>query len=463
MISAQSSSSPDQKIRIVVLGGGFAGYYALNELERELGGNPAVEITLVSRENYILFTPMLHEVAASDLDPSHIAIPLHELIRRATFVPGEVISIDLVTKTVTIRHTAGAALQRLGYDYLIIALGSESNIKHLPGLSERAITMKSLEDAMYLRNHMVQQLEAAEFDDSGFGRGTLTFVVVGGGLSGVETVAAMMDFLQDATKFYPHVEREMIRVVLVHSREQLLPELGSDLGSYAEEKLQQRGVEVLLSARLVGFDGDDVQIRRGGSIIRFPARTLIWTAGIQPAAVLQSLPCKQVDGRLLTQPTLELRDWPGVYVVGDCAAVPNPRSVTKFYGPTAQNGMRQGRLAARNIAASIRASRQKPFRWHELGYLASLGQRRAVAKILGIQFSGFVAWWLWRTIYLLKLPGIHQKVRVGLDWFLDLFFPKNLLGYRLSRVLELYQAHGIPRKEVTQTSTSPSPSSGSNL
>jgi NADH:quinone reductase (non-electrogenic) len=438
-LTEQTNSA--RKIRILVLGGGFAGYYALKELERHLGNDPNIDVTLVNRENYILFTPMLHEVAASDLDPSHVAVPLHELIRKARFLCGAVESLDLTNKIVAVRSTSGQQIQHLSYDYLVIALGSISKLLDVPGLAARAITMKSLEDAMYLRNHMVQQLEDAEFANSDRRRAGLTFVVVGGGIAGVETVAAMMDFLHDVARFYPYLRREMIRVLLVHSGAQLLKEMGNSLGEYAAAKLRQRGVELHLSARVIGCDGGAVCISSEGSLLEVPANTLVWTAGIIPAPVLDSIPSQQVKGRLLTQRTLELPQWPGVYAIGDCAAVPKGSGTDTYYGATAQNALRQGRLAARNIVTAIRGGTPRVFQWRELGQLASLGQRRAVARLLGIQFSGFAAWWLWRTIYLAKLPGIQKKIRVGFDWLLDLFFSKNVIGYRLLRVLELFQAN----------------------
>jgi NADH dehydrogenase len=427
----------ERSLRILILGGGFAGYHAVRGLERHLGRNSQFEITLINRENYMLFTSLLHEVAASDLDASDIVNPLHRLVHHASFFCGEVQKIDLERKMVAVTQGSSAESRTFGYDYMLIGLGSDANFYNLPGIEENSITMKCLEDAAFLRNHMISQLEAADFAAGQSDPAALTFVVCGGGFSGVETVGAMTDFLRDATDFYPNLRRDMVKLILVHAESQLLPELGGQLGAYAAEKLRQRGVEVILNTAVKAFENGAVQIGVGETVRNIPTSTVVWTAGVKPAMALQECAAKKVKGRLLTQPTLELPDWPGVYAVGDCAAVPDPFHPGKFYGPTAQNALRQGELVAKNITAAIHGRKQRPFRYRVLGQLAAIGQRRGIANILGFRFSGFPAWWLWRTVYLYKLPGLQKKVRVAFDWTLDAIFGKDVVMLRTSREVTL--------------------------
>jgi len=436
-VSSATNGDHGRRLRILILGGGFAGYYALRRLERHLGRNSGFEITLINRDNYMLFTSLLHEVAASDLDAADIVNPLHRLVCRAKFFSGEVRQVDLEHKTVLVSEGTDGEQRTFDYDYLVIGLGSESNFYNLPGVEENSITMKCLEDAFVLRNHMINQLEAADFDRGKGDPAALSFVVCGGGFSGVETIGAMSDFLRDATAFYPNLRRDMIKLTLVHAGEQLLPELGGKLGEYAVEKLRERGVEVILNTAVSAFANGRVHIGTGDTSCSIPAGTVVWTAGVKPAVAVQDLAAKKTKGRLLTLPTLELPDWTGVYAVGDCAAIPDPYHPGKFYGPTAQNAVRQGELVAQNIVAAILGRKQRPFRYRVLGQLAAIGQRRGIANILGLQFSGFAAWWLWRTVYLYKLPGLQKKVRVGFDWTLDAIFGKDLVQLRTSRIANL--------------------------
>jgi NADH dehydrogenase len=443
-----------RKLRVLILGGGFAGYYALRKLERRFRDDPGVELTLINRENYMLFTSMLHEVAASDLDAADIVNPLHKLVQGAEFFCGEVTKIDLEHKTVLVTQGNDSA-RTFEYDYLVIGLGSTANFYDLPGIEQNSISMKTLEDALFLRNHMVEQLEAADFEADRSNTAALTFVVCGGGFSGVETIGAMTDFLRDATEFYPNLDRDMVKVILVHDGPQLLPELGGKLGTYAMEKLRERGVEVILNTPVKAFENGAVQIGAGDTVRSIPASTVVWTAGAKPATVLQDLPARKVKGRLVTKPTLELPQWGGVYAVGDCAAIPDPHHPGKFYGPTAQNALRQGELVADNIIAARFGRGQKPFKYKVLGQLAAIGQRRGIANILGVQFSGFAAWWLWRTVYLYKLPGLQKKVRVGFDWLLDAIFGKDIVQFRTSCIANLHRQLAAGERVGANRTTEP--------
>jgi NADH dehydrogenase len=369
---------------------------------------------------------MLHEVAASDLDLTHIVTPIRKLLRRVRFFDGEVEAVDLERKTVTVSHGADHHHHELEYDHLVIALGSITNFFNLPGLAERALTMKSLGDAIQLRNLLIERLEEADFECAiGLRERLLTFVVAGGGFAGVETVAAMNDFLREAISFYPHLSEELIRVILVHPGDVILPELGPKLGSYAQKKLAERNVEIRTNTRVTGVSEAGVALSDGTTVA---TQTLVWTAGTSPNPLLATLPCRKDRGRLPVNKYLELEGWPGVWALGDSASIPDPRT-GQPYPPTAQHALREGKVVAKNILATIHGKSKRPFAFTTLGLLAAIGRRTGVANILGYNFSGFLAWWLWRSIYLFKLPGFEKKVRVALDWTLDLLFSKDLVQF----------------------------------
>ena len=418
--------------RIVILGGGFAGIYAARQLEKTLARDADVEITLVNRENFFLFTPMLHEVATSDLDPTAIVNPIRKLLRRGNFFAGSVESIDLPGRRVVVSHGDVHHHHELQYDHLVIALGSVTNFFNLPGLQEQALTMKSLGDAIYLRNHVIQNLEDADFEHSrSLRERLLTIVVAGGGFAGVETVGGLNDFVRESLRFYPHLSEDMLRIVLVEAGPAILPELGPELGVYTQRKLARRNVEVLVNTQVKGLTERGVELSDGSTI---RTNTLVWTAGTSPNPLLGSLPCTKERGRLVVNEYLEVSEWPGVWALGDCAMIRDPKT-GKPYPPTAQHAVRQGKVLARNLAAAIRGGAPKPFAFSTLGLLATIGRRTGVANILGLNFSGFIAWFLWRTIYLSKLPRWEKKVRVALDWTLDLFFSKDLVQFGTQRGL----------------------------
>lgn len=429
--------SLEKPTRILVLGGGFGGVYAARALEKELAHEPNVHITLVARENFFLFTPLLHEVAASDVDVTHIVNPIRQLLARADFFQGDVTAIDLAARRVQVTHGADGHAHALEYDHLVLALGAVTNFFGLPGLAERALTMKTLGDAIDLRNRMIRHLEEADTECAAARRRhLLTFVVAGGGFAGVETAAAMNDFLREALRYYPHLNEEMLRVVLVHPGAYILPELGEPLGRYAQARLAERGVEIRTGARVTAVDDDRVTLADGTVI---ETGTLLWTAGTSPNPRVSALPCATERGRVPVTPQLNVPDWPGVWALGDCAVIPHPDTGAP-YPPTAQHALREGALVARNIAATLQGRPLRPFRFTTLGQLASLGRRTGVARLFGRNISGFAAWWLWRTIYLAKLPRWEKRLRVTLDWTLDLFGAKDLVQFSTERGVETGQA-----------------------
>ncbi|MDF0668491.1 MAG: NAD(P)/FAD-dependent oxidoreductase [Nitrospira sp.] len=418
------------KPRVVILGGGFGGMYAALEFERALARGADLDVTLVNQDNFFLFTPMLHEVAASDLDITNIVSPIRRLLRRVTFFHGEIEAIDLAHKRVGLSHGHEVHCHSLPYDHLVLALGSTTNFFNIPGLADRALTMKSLDDAIVLRNHLIANLEEADYECGASLRAPLlNYVVAGGGFAGVETIAAMNDFLREAVQFFPHLRADMLRIILVSAGKVILPELGEELGAYAQRKLAEQQVEIHAHCKVTAVTDHDVTLSDGTTV---PTNTLVWTAGTSPHALLDTLPCPKTKGRVLVNEYLEVPGWSGLWAFGDCALVPDLKTGGS-HPPTAQHALREGRVAARNILATLRGERMKPFVYSTLGLLAPIGKRTGVANILGVNFSGFIAWWLWRTIYLLKLPRFEKKVLVALDWTLDVLFSKDLVHFRTKR------------------------------
>ena len=413
-----------KKTKVVIAGGGFAGLYAAKYLNKRLARRPDVEVTLISRENFILFTPMLHEVAAGDLSPGDIVNPQRRILRYVNIVQAEVNSIDLSAKKV--RCVAGVEDMELEFefDHLLLTIGSETNFFDLEGVRDWAITMKSLSDAALLRNRMVALLEQASLQkDEATRNELLTFVTAGGGFAGVETTGAVNDFVRETVEFYSALREENIRVVVVHPGKFLLPELGEELGRYTEKKLAQRKVEIIKGVRVAGYDGSVVKLTDGTSI---PAATLIWTAGVKPSGAIESLDCKKERGRLLVDEYLAVPGVSGLWAAGDCAAVPTGYETGNFWPPTAQHGMREAIRAAKNIEAAIDGHELKPFVFTTLGQLATIGRRTGVAMMFGFKFSGLIAWAMWRGIYLMKLPRFAKKLRVLMDWTLDLLFGREI-------------------------------------
>jgi NADH dehydrogenase len=427
----------------LILGGGFGGLYTALGLEKMLARDGDIQVTLVNRQNFSLFTPMLHEVAASDLDVTHIVNPVRKLLRRVRFFHGEVEHIDLALKQVTVVHGPERHGHVLGYDHLVLALGSTTNFFGLPRLEHRALTMKSLSDAVHLRNQLIDMLEEADFECAAGSRpNLLSIVVVGGGFAGAETVAAVNDFLRESIRLYPHLATDMLRVILVHPGDVILPELGPKLGAYAQKKLAERKVEIRVNTRVIRVDDDVVELSDGSCI---PTNTVIWTAGTSPNPLIGTLPCKVERGRIVTDEQLEVPDWPGVWALGDCASITDP-GTGRPYPPTAQHALRQGKTVANNVIATIRGGAKRPFSFSTLGLMAAIGRRTGVANILGVNFSGFAAWFLWRSIYLSKLPRLEKKVRVALDWTLDLLFGKDLVrlvDFRPPTVLHVEDATAL--------------------
>src|ERR1700741_4555474 len=381
--------------KIVIAGGGFAGLSAAMYFDKRLARRADVEVTLISSENFILFTPMLHEVAAGDLFPGDIINPLRRILRHVKVVEADVRTVDLTGRIVGCRGGIAERQLNFEFDHLLLPLGSETNFFNMDGVRDWSVTMKSLTDAALLRNRMVALLEEASLQsDEAARRQLLTFVTAGGGFSGTETTGAVNDFVRETMRYYPQLHEDLIRIVMVHPGNFIRPELGEELGRYAEHKLRQRKVEVIKGARVASYDGVVVTLSDGTSI---PARTLIWTAGVKPSPVIAQLPCQKERGRLLVGEYLAVTGVPGLWAAGDCAAVPI-LGTENFHPPTAQHGLREGVAVAKNIQPTILDRSLKPFRYKMMGQLASNGHHTGVAMVFGIKFSVFIAWSFWRSV-----------------------------------------------------------------
>jgi NADH:ubiquinone reductase (H+-translocating) len=415
-----------EKHRIVIVGGGFAGLYAALELEKSFATRANVEVTLINRENFFLFTPMLHEIAAGDLDLTNIVNPIRKLLRHVAFFEGQVLEIDLEKRRVVVGHSFDGHSHEIVFDQIVLSLGSTTQFFGLPGVEENALTMKSLSDAVKLRNRLIAILEAADTECSLTERRELMSVAVAGaGFAGVETLASINDFLRNSLRYYPNLAAEDLKLTLIHPGDVILPELSPQLGKYAQRKLEERGIEVLAHSRVASYYGSVIKLADGKEIA---AKTLIWTAGTMPNPLISTLPCPTERGRVKVTPELAVPDWPGVWALGDCALVPD-LTTGKFCPPTAQHALREGKVTAQNIIAYADGGEFRKFEFKTIGQLATIGHRAGVASIFGVNVSGFLAWWMWRTIYLSKLPRWEKKIRVALDWTLDLLFSKDLCQF----------------------------------
>ena len=438
-----------KKTKILILGGGFGGLYAALRLDRTLAKDSNCEVTLIDKANFSLFTPMLHEVATSDLDPSDIVNPIRKMLKHVTFYEARVKAIDLKARQVTVAYGIDRHERKLGYDHLVLSLGSDSKFFD-DKTRVNSMEMKTLSDAMFLRNRMLGVLESATVEENAdVRRKLMTFVVAGGGFAGVETIGAMNDFLREAIKLYPQLDANLLRIILIHPGKVVLPEFSESLGNYTTERLREAGIDVRLNTKMHSYDGHTAVIEPGESII---AGTLLWTAGVAPSQLIQDLPLKKEKGRIFVNGCMESDEIRGVWAVGDCAHIPNPYQDGKPYPATAQHAIRQGSLLAKNIEAAVLGDgrTQKPFKYKMLGQLAAIGQRRGAANILGINFSGFFAWFLWRSAYLSKLPSLEKKIRVAVGWTIDLFFSRDLVQVLTVDDLSRITAFGV-RNHLIET------------
>jgi NADH dehydrogenase len=432
--------------RIVILGGGFAGVYTALALEKALGGRDDFEVVLVNRENYFVFQPLLPEVISGSIGITDMVVPLRRLLRRTEVHVRDVEAVDLDARIICTSPGFRPQPHRVGYDHLVLGLGNVTDFRGLPGLPEHAMPFKNLGDALRLRNHVIRAFEEASIErhDGELRRQLLTFVVAGGGFSGVEVAAELNDFVRGVATSYRGIDPAEVRVVLVHSKERILPEMAEPLARFAQQLLQRRGVELRLGRRLVSATGTEAMLSGGE---RIATRTLVSTVPASPHPLLEgmSLP-KDRGGRLVTTPELRVEGTTNVWAVGDCALVSAPDGNPA--PPTAQHATRQAAVCAHNLLAAIRGGSHRVYDHRGLGTMGSLGYHSAVAEVLGLRFSGFLAWWLWRTVYLMKMPGWGRRLKVASSWSLDLVLPPDLVELRLHGSRGLTREHYEPGQEV---------------
>lgn len=428
------------KKQIVILGGGFGGVYTARCLERLLQPDEA-DIWLVNRENYWVYQPMLPEVISGSIGLLDVVSPIRRLCPRTHLVMREVEAIDLKNRVVTVSPGFRPRWMQIPYDYLVIALGEVTNFYGMPGMMENARPFRTLADAIALRNHVIHVLEEADVEeDPELRRRLLTFVVGGGGFSGVEVLAELNNFVRGVKNNYSRLRDQPVRCVLVHSRDRILQEMAEPLALFAQKILKKRGVELILKDRLVAATSEKAILKSG---LEIPCKTIISTVPSAPVPVLAKLDCAKDKGSLQVNTSLELEGYEGqVWALGDCASIATASG--KPVPPTAQHATREAATCATNIAAAIRGGRPALFSFEGLGTLGSLGHGSAVAQILGMKISGVLAWILWRTIYLTKIPGIKTKLRISIDWFVDLLFPPDLAQTRVEQESGIQRQHFEP-------------------
>ncbi len=422
---------------IVILGGGFAGAYGARALKSQLQTDTAQTVALLADQNAMLFHPMLAEVSGSSISPLHVVNPLRLFCRGTSIFMGTVDEIDLEQKTVSFSPGPFTPPAKLVFEHLVLAIGSVVDVSRVPGMPEHGYLMKTVGDAIRLRSDVLERLEAASVTtEEPIRRKLLTFVVVGGGYSGVETAGQIWDLLRDVQRFYPRINPKEFRLVLVQSGPYLLPQIGEELGKYCDTELRGRGIEVRLNARVNAITAERAILNTGDII---ETNTVVTTVGNATHPVIKKLidryQLANERGRLVTEPTLQLKGYQNIWSAGDCAAV--PQADGSVSPATAQFAMRQGALLGKNILAARNNQPLEPFRFKTLGEMASLGHRNAVGKVLGFKVSGFLGWLMWRATYLYKLPGLEQKAKVFFEWNLELLFPRDisLLNVKMTEVI----------------------------
>ena len=414
---------------IVILGAGFAGLATARALERFMQPHEGT-ITLIGRDNYQLFTPMLPEVSSGGLETRHIVTPIRGQLHMANFVLGSACDIDPDLREVRVEHILGHKHAVYTFDHLVIALGSVTSTFNIPGVAEYTLPLKTLEDAETLRNSVIATLELADVTrDPVERKRLLTYVIVGGGFTGVETAGELIDLFSSIVKFYPSIRREEISMMLLEAGSALLPDLAPQMGRYSKQNLSERGVEVVLGDGVASVSKDRLVLVSGRTI---ESQTVVWSAGTKPTPLVAALPvAKSKHGAIIVNQDCSVPDYDGIWALGDCAAIPTGDGKTT-YPPTAQHAIREGPALARNIVAKIRGQATKPFHYDSMGSMASLGARRGIVQLPGEHvLTGFIAWLIWRTYYLSRLPGLDRKVRVALDWFIGLIFPRDIAELRV--------------------------------
>ena len=427
----------------MILGGGFAGVECARQLESEFGDNSEIELVMISEDNFLLFTPMLPQVASGMIETRHIVLPIRTICQKTKFYEGRIKNIDPFGKLVNLWGTGDKRSVSIHYDFLVVALGSETNFFGMADVEKNAYTMKTLNDAVVLRNRIIDMLEQAENETNPILRKSfLNFVVAGGGFAGIETAGELMDLILDARKHYPNIHKDDLKVIVIEALPMILPGFNEKLAEFAKQKLIERGIDIKLQTAITSFDGNEVTTKlldqnpkdsvdesKVDSII---TKTLIWTAGVTPVNTIKRSMLKTDRGKVIINDYLEVQDFPGVFAIGDCALFLNPET-KRPYPPTAQIAEAQAKTAAKNLTALIKNSEKEKFEYHSKGQMAIIGKRSGIATFLGMNISGFWAWLIWRNVYLSKIPTFDKQVRVFLDWTIDLFFDRDISRLKMMK------------------------------
>jgi NADH:ubiquinone reductase (H+-translocating) len=440
--------------RILILGGGFGGVYTARHLERLWRGSDAVQITLVNRDNYFVMTPLLFEAGSGVLEPRHAVSPIRPLLDKARFVEAEVRRVDLARRSVAVQPPGNQDMYELEYDHLVIALGGITNTSIVPG-SEQALTFKTLGDAIYLRNHVIQQFEQADIErDPARKQAQLTFAIVGAGLVGVELMGELTTFVLNVSDLYKHVDRREIRFEMLEAGPRIAPEFDDTLAEYSSDVLQRRGVKVRTNTPARRINAHSIELPDGSSI---QANTILVATGVAPSPLVTTIDGLEKDhkGRVKTDSTMRAIGRQDVWALGDCAIIPDPSG--KPYPPLAQHALREAACLARNITAVLRGrGAPQPFVYQSKGTLAALGHFKGAGKVYKLKIHGFIAWWVWRTYYLFRMPRWSRRMRVVIDWTVALFFRNDVVQ------LDLRPGNRLPapaREAAPPPATEPAPAS----
>ncbi len=418
---------PAQPPRILIVGGGYVGMYTALGLQSKLSQSDA-SITVVDPQTQMTYQPFLPEAAAGSIEPRHVVVPLRRVLRRCHVVCGRVTGVEHAHRIVTIENCAGN-VEQLGYDVLVMAPGSIARTLPIPGLAEHGIAFKTIGEAIYLRNHVLSRLEAADATtDAQLRRKLLSFLVIGGGYAGIEVLAELQDMARYACRYYETVEPQDMRWVLVEATGRIMPEVSEKLGRYTVKRLTRRGIEIFLNTRVTTMENSHVVLDEG---TEFDADTIVWTAGVKANPVLQQTDLPLDDRkRLRCQASLQVVGCPDVFSAGDCAAVPDLTSEdpSAVCSPSAQHAVRQAEVLAENVIAYLRGHALRHYQHRYAGSVASLGLYRGVAEIYGIRLTGFVAWFMHRTYHLSRMPTFNRKVRILADWTAALLFRREVVS-----------------------------------
>lgn len=429
-----------KKRNIVVAGGGFAGVKCSKQLESEFGDDPETNLIMISEDNYLLFTPMLPQVASGVIETRHIATPIRNICKKTKFYEGRIKSVDPYGKRVTLWGTSDKRSVSIHYDFLVLALGSETNFFGMADVEKNAFSMRTLNDAVVLRNRAIDMLEQAENEtDPILRKSFLHFVVVGAGFAGVETAGELMGLLLDARKHYPTIHKEYLKVTVVEMASAILPEFDQKLAHYAKEKLVEGGIDIRLDTVVTSFNGNEVTLKISkadgsgeGATDAIVTKTVIWTAGVTPVNTIKRSMFKTERGKIVVDDYLEADGFPGVFAIGDCAGFTDP-ATKRHLPPTAQVAESQAKTAAKNLKALIMNTEREKYTYKNRGQMAIIGKRSGIAHIKGMNFTGFVAWFIWNNVYLAKVATLEKRIRIAIDWAVDLFFDRDVAQLKLMK------------------------------